>query len=130
LNRSLSLIYQILDFLSPLQLVGFRMASAWATFQEPPSLLVEFPSNSRWPESEQDEGYDAEQPWRLFKYNPYSNGKGLDDDIVGRNSNSSIWIPDFLVTWLHTINFYASPVHDRPALGALQTGTEAMLLLH
>jgi hypothetical protein len=57
------------------------MTSAWATFQGPPRLFVPGPDDTEWPESEQDEDYDAERPWRLRKYNPNTNGKGVDDDI-------------------------------------------------
>jgi hypothetical protein len=58
------------------------MTSPWVTFQDPPTLFVEPPPDDEWPESAQDKDYDPAQPWRLRKYDPNSNGKGFDDDIV------------------------------------------------
>jgi hypothetical protein len=58
------------------------MTSPWVTYQEPPRLSLEGPEDTEWPESKQDEGYDRKRPWRLRKYNPNSNRKGFDDDIL------------------------------------------------
>ena len=58
--------------------------SSWVTFQEAARLDIEPPPSAEWPESEQDEGYDAERPWRLRRYDPYNNNEGFDDDIVAQ----------------------------------------------
>jgi hypothetical protein len=59
--------------------------TSWAPFQEPPGIHIDDPaSESAWPESEQDENYNPNEPWRLRKHNPHANRRGLDDDIVAQ----------------------------------------------
>lgn len=55
--------------------------TSWVKFEEPSTIVIPSPDDIQWPETEYDEGYDPERPWRLQKYDPNDNGKGYDDDI-------------------------------------------------
>ncbi|KAF7504967.1 hypothetical protein GJ744_001548 [Endocarpon pusillum] len=58
--------------------------TSWATFQELPHFHIDPPATVEWPDSEQDNSYSSEQPWRLRKYDPYNNSIGFDEDIVAK----------------------------------------------
>lgn len=59
--------------------------ASWQAFQGPPSIQIDaLGTADDWPETEQDEHYSADEPWRLQKYDPGLNGKGFEDEIVAQ----------------------------------------------